>query len=135
MATSIIKRMTIETNEIRLINHNLPYGNFQLKPYLSRKYGKVEGQDNLYTLELKAEFKDEPNNRFPIDLVVSVKGSFEIEGNDEEEIISFLKMQGMQMVFPYLRTMVSNITASALMPPIMLPIIDLREFKDEEAQS
>ena len=127
--------MTIETSEISLKNHYLPYGNYQLKPYLTRKYGKIEGQENRYCLELQAVFKDEPNNPFPIDLTIRIKGIFEIEGDDEEEINTFLKMQGMQMVFPYLRTMVSSITASALMPPIMLPIIDLREFKDEVEQN
>ena len=132
MRASNINKMTVVTNEINLTNNNLPEGGFQVKPYITRKYGKVMDKENLYGVEMQAVFKDEPENRFPINLTVRITGLFEIEGDDTEEINNFLKIQGVQMVFPYLRAMVSNITSSALIPPIMLPIINPYQFKDEE---
>lgn len=129
---STIKKMTITTNEISLTNNNLSEGNFQVKPYITRKYGKVKEKENIYGVEMQVVFKDEPENRFPINLTVRITGLFEIEGDNIEEINNFLKIQGVQMVFPYLRAMVSSITSSALMPPIMLPIINPYDFVDEE---
>ena len=127
-----IKKMTIITNEISLTSNNLPDGNFQVKPYITRRFGKVQEKENEYGVEMQVAFKDEPENRFPINLTIRITGLFEIEGDDVEEINNFLKVQGVQMVFPYLRSMVSNITSSALLPSIMLPIINPLDFKDEE---
>lgn len=132
MAEATIKQLTIITNEISLSNHNLLDGQFHVKPYITKKTGKIVNKDNQYGLEMQVVFKDEPENKFPIDLKVRITGIFEIEGGSIEEINDFLNLQGVQMVFPYLRTMVSNVTASALMPPIMLPIINPLDFKDEE---
>ena len=132
MQASPINKMTIITNEISLINNNLSEGNFQVKPYITRKYGKVTGKENQYGVEMQVIIKDEPENRFPINLTVRITGLFEIDGDNIDEINNFLKIQGVQMVFPYLRTMVSNITSSAIMPSIMLPIINPYDFKDKE---
>lgn len=127
-----IKKMTIITNEISLTSNNLPNGNFQVKPYITRRFGKIQEKGNEYGVEMQVVFKDEPENRFPINLTIRITGLFEIEGDDVKEINNFLKIQGVQIIFPYLRSMVSNITSSALLPPIILPIINPYDFKDEE---
>lgn len=131
IAMATIKKMTIKTNEINLTNNNLPDGNFQVKPYITRRFGKVQEKEDEYSVEMQVVFKDEQDNRFPINLTVRITGLFEIEGADTQEINNFLKIQGVQLVFPYLRSMVSNITSSALFPSIMLPIINPLDFKDE----
>ena len=127
-----IKNMSIVTNEISYRTNNLPDGYFEMIPNIRRKFGKLNSETNKYGVELMVLIEDHPEHRSPINLRVRITGVFEIEGeNCEEEINNFLKQQGLQIVYPYLRSMVSSITASALVPPIMLPIINVLDFKDE----
>ena len=66
-----------------------------------------------------------------MDLVASVSGIFNVEGDNMEEINNFLKIQGFQMVFPHLRSLVANMTANAMMPAIFLPIVFANQFEDK----
>ena len=127
-----IKSFKIITNEISLTSNNLPEKAYTMKPYISRKIGNSINQPNKYGIEMEVVIKDEKTNRFPINLKVRITGLFEIEGATEENIKTFLKTQGTQMLYPYLRTLVSTITAGAFMPAITLPIIQYTDFVDTE---
>lgn len=127
-----IKNMSIITNEIAYQNNNLPDGYFEMIPNIRRTFGKLNNGNNKYGVEFMVLIEDQPEHRSPINLRVRITGIFEIEGeNCEDEINRFLKQQGVQIVYPYLRSLVSSITAGAMVPPIMLPIINVLDFKDE----
>ena len=50
----------------------------------------------------------------------------------ESERDAYIKEEALRILFPYLRTMVTNMTAGALMPPLVLPITDLsKTFGDK----
>ena len=50
-------------------------------------------------------------------------GSFEVFEATDFEINTFLNIKAIDIMFPYLRAAVSGVTASAMLPPVMLPII------------
>ena len=121
------------TNEISIKNNNLAAGQFSVSPTFTRKMGKTS--DNKYFTELTIEMKDKEEARFPIDLRIRLTGIFDLSQIQEDQIDSFLKIQAVQILFPYLRTMVSNITASSLMSPIVLPVIDVLKMFPEDQQT
>lgn len=125
-----LNNITFTVNEASIINNNLPVGEFKLNPHIQRKIRKVGDEGNTYIIDVSAEIRNTPENPFPIDLIASLSGIFNIEGDDIEEINNFLQTQGFQIVFPYLHSLVANMTASAMMPPIFLPIVFANQFED-----
>ncbi len=119
---SVVTNMTLITKEISIKNNNLPDGEFVMNTQFKRDIGATV--DGKYFTELSITIANTEENPFPIDLHVCLAGIFDLEGKDPEYIDTFLKINAVQIIFPYLRTMVSNITSSAMMPPIVLPIIN-----------
>ncbi len=123
--------LTLMVNEASIKNNNLPVGEFKLNPQIQKKIGKANSPGNAYVVEIRVEILNTPENPFPIDLVASLSGIFNIEGDNVEDINNFLQLQGFQMVFPYLRSLVANMTANAMMPPIFLPIVYANQFEEK----
>lgn len=123
--------LTLMVNEAYIKNNNLPVGEFKLNPQIQKKIGKANSPGNAYVVEIRVEILNTPENPFPIDLVASLSGIFNIEGDNVEDINNFLQLQGFQMVFPYLRSLVANMTANAMMPPIFLPIVYANQFEEK----
>lgn len=115
--------LTLMVNEASIKNNNLPVGEFKVNPQIQKKIGKANSPGNAYVVEVRVEILNTPENPFPIDLVASLSGIFNIEGDNVEEINNFLQLQGFQMVFPYLRSLVANMTANAMMPPIFYQFV------------
>lgn len=126
-----INSVSFIVNEASIKNNNLPVGDFKLNPQIQRRIGKAQNPENSYVVEVRAEIHNTPENPFPMDLVASVSGIFNVEGDNMEEINNFLKIQGFQIVFPHLRSLVANITANAMMPAIFLPIVFANQFEDK----
>ena len=121
---SSIKRMNIRINEFSFKNH-FSTGTYKFKPVVSFS---IKHEKEIYELIMSASITNEMDNPFPIDLKASISGLFEFVDSSEEEIDSFLKKEGVQMVYPYLRTLVTNISSMSLISPIVLPIIDIRNI-------
>lgn len=126
-----INNITLIVNEASIKNNNLPVGEFKLNPQIQKKIRKDNSPENTYVLEIRVEIHNTTENPFPIDLVASLSGIFNIEGDNEEEINNFLQIQGFQMVFPHLRSLVANMTVNAMMPPIFLPIVFTNQFEEK----
>lgn len=123
----------IITEEISIINNYLADGEFSVCPEIKREYGTIDGENNLYFTRLILKLVNKEEAAFPIDLKIVLMGQFSMEKVDTSDINNFLKYQAVQILFPYMRTMVSNITSSAMMTPIVLPIIDvLKLFPEDE---
>lgn len=126
-----INNIALIVNEASIKNNNLPVGEFKLNPQIQKKIRKANSPENAYIVEVRAEIHNTPDNPFPIDLVASLSGIFNIEEDNEEEINNFLQIQGFQIVFPHLRSLVANMTANAMMPPIFLPIVFTNQFEEK----
>jgi len=118
-----IKKMAIVTDKIELNNNHLPDGKFQLNTKITRNIGKIS--ENVFFTQLSVEIKNEDNFKFPINLSVVIKGIFDFEeAMNELEVNAFLKHQAVNILYPYIRSMVTSTTTNAMMAPVVLPIID-----------
>jgi preprotein translocase subunit SecB len=121
--------MEIITKDIIIKNNMLPPGEYNISPRFTRKIEKND--DNKYVVSLSVEMKDTDQSKFPIYLFIEIAGIFGLENIPDQKKDDFLKIQAVHVMFPYLRAMVSNITSSAMMQPIILPIYDAKSlFQD-----
>ena len=86
--------------------------------------------DYMFTMKYTAEkgwhdAKIEPNEPKPFDLAIRLVANFELDeeiwlAEDEREFIT----AATRATFPYLRSAITNLTAAAMINPLILPPID-----------
>lgn len=118
-----LANMQIVTNEVSVKNNNLPVGDFSICPQFSREIGRTE--DGVYFTELSISLKNTEEVPFPFDIFISITGYFDFGEADQTDIDNFMKEKTVHILFPYLRTILSTVTSSAMIPPVVLPIMDV----------
>lgn len=78
------------------------------------------GKTFLLTLNVVA--KDKEQN---LDLSLTIKGMFEYDTDDMNELIPYISMNAPAIMFPYIRAYISNITALGGTQPIILPTLNV----------
>lgn len=122
-----IENITFVSDKISYTRNNILGQKFQLKPNFTRNIGKIN--DSTYFCELKLLIQQTEDNPFPMNIEVNLKGIFVIrEITDEEEVKTFLQYDAVDMLYPYIRSIVSSVTSSALIQPILLPFIRARDL-------
>lgn len=120
---------SLMVNELSLKNNNLPQDEYTIAPLFSRRIQILE--DHVGVVQLRIEIKNTDETPFPMDLVVDLSGRFQMEDIHQEQIEEFLKFQAVRILLPYLRSMVTNLTSTALAAPILLPLMDPVEMFKE----
>lgn len=115
----------IMTNELSLKNNNLADGNFRFAPVFTRQ---IQKDEKYGCTRLIVEAKNTKENPFPIDIKVDVMARIELDVVPKEAQDEFLENNVVSVLLPYVRTMITNMTSSALMVPIILPMIDPHEL-------
>ena len=117
--------------ELSFVRKDKKDGNFTLKPKFGKRIVKID--DTTYEVGLRVDFIDTPEEPFPFNLTVvtALLVSFPDNTFSDETLKEFLNVNCIQILFPYLRTLVTNMTSSAMVKPIVLPIVDVREFEEE----
>ncbi len=129
-----IVKTTFSTDKLEIKNNHIQGKNFKLQPKISRKTGKI--RDNIFFTSLILELTSTKEQPFPIDMYIDFRGIFQFTpGDDETEIQNFLKNEAVQMMFPYLRSTMTNLTTTAMLPPIILPIIDVSKLFPDNRES
>ncbi len=103
-------------------NNNVPgeQHNFQITPQIKIEL-KLEKENYFIIMTAKVEGTEERPS--PFDFSVKLFAHFIIT---ERADIETLRQEGSNFLYPYLRSTVSNLVASANMPPYFLPIIDMK---------
>jgi preprotein translocase subunit SecB len=67
-----------------------------------------------------------------MDIDLTFIGIFQFDSiDDSSELDKFLNIGAIQILFPYVRSIVSTITGASLMQPLILPIIDVRMIQNK----
>ena len=116
----------IKLKKLNIANNNLK-GNFKMNPIYTKLIEKIE--DNVYELTLNFSVLNSKDSPFPIDFNASVVGTFTFDSNsDEVKVERFMNLPAVQIIFPHLRAVVSSVTASSYMQPLLLPLSDVTKF-------
>ena len=114
-------------NEISLKrNDSVKEGSFTVDPQIHRKIDRIDDVNVAVTYVL--EIKNTLEHPFPLDIVVSLTGIFDVSKLENDKIDSFIKVQTCQIIFPQIRSIVSTLSANAFVQPILLPVIDSRKL-------
>lgn len=116
----------IKLKKLSIVNNNLQ-GNFKMNPIYTKSIEKVN--DFSYNLTLNFSVLNSKEYPFPIDLNTSIIGVFNFdEKSDEIKMEKFMSTAAVQILFPHLRTIISSVTASSYMQPLLLSLTDVAKF-------
>jgi len=90
--------------------------------------GKVTLDVNIFDEALK--------ENYPFALFVSITGSFSVPDDSmtREQFSRFCELNGTAALFPFLRTIIADITKAANLPPLMLPLINVQNLVENQKE-
>ena len=113
------EELTFKLNRVKLN----PEDKLDIKPQFSRQVRKVNGNEKLNFVSLSVKIESTEKEPKPFDILATLVGIFEVEEvanqSDERKFV----IEATKLVYPYLRAAVTNLTASAYIAPLNLPVI------------
>lgn len=100
----------------------------EIKQSLSRALR--QGENGAFDALLNFKTCPKENGKNPFDIEVQITGHFRIVSEDGAEadadtVSCMMNQNSYAILFPYLRAIITNLTATANIPPIVLPVINL----------
>lgn len=103
----------------------------ELNPSITKEISDLEDKEFNATLNIKIENEDDPN-ALPFQLEISITGFFEIEEEEDPDCKdSLVQKNSIVILLPYLRSLVTMVTAGANIPPLVLPVLNLNSLFEE----
>lgn len=132
--------MNTEKSLLKFLGYHVDAMHFELKPGASFSNQEIELEplfdrhitsigDGKYTVEIGVKLQQ---SNLPFTVELRLTGLFECEGVQDEQ--RALKINGVAILYPYVRSTLSLATSLASIPPIVLPTINLARMFEEEEQ-
>ena len=118
---------TFLVKSLSFINTEKVEGNFTLKPSLGICFNKLS--DDCWETLISVKIQDTKENEFPFNLetTIALVSKFENNSFTKEELINYLKISSVNILFPYVRSAITNITTAVMVAPVFLPILDVHK--------
>ncbi|NMA05538.1 MAG: protein-export chaperone SecB [Acholeplasmataceae bacterium] len=121
----------ILAKKLLLYDNGLLGEDFKIVPKYYKKITKIES--DTYVVEVELKLQNTAENAFPLDINVIYESTFFVsEYHSEDELKDFLNVGAIQIIFPFIRSALNSLTGAALLPPIILPFVDVRTFKEKK---
>lgn len=124
------EELSFKLNRVKLN----PEEKLDIKPQFSRQIRKVNGNDKLNFVALSVKIESTEEEPKPFNINVTLVGVFEVSemsgAADERRFV----IEATKLVYPYLRAAVTNLTASAYIAPLNLPVINGPIFPEDRDQ-
>ncbi|MCG8762516.1 hypothetical protein G1L02_02040 [Tenacibaculum finnmarkense] len=88
----------------------------------------ISRKNKQFHINIDLEIKDAEND---LNLKMLCVGVFDYDTEKEDELLSFMSINGPAIIFPYIRGFVSNFTALSGFSTITLPTLNLAGYKEE----
>ena len=99
-----------------------------MDPIIEKKITKIDENK----VEVCLFFRIDPNENKPFASKVALIGVFECKGWEKDKVSKTLvEMNTVNILFPYLRQAVTNLTTTAGVPPYILPIINTQTIQEK----
>lgn len=121
------EELSFKINRVR-INSD---GKLDIKPQFSRQVRKVNGNDKLNFIALSVKIESTEDEPKPFDIHATVVGIFEVQDIKSDAEEREFVIEATKSVYPYLRQAVSNLTATAGIAPLFLPVITGPMFPED----
>ena len=108
-----------------------PNQRLDIKPQFSRQVRKANDNNKLNFIALSVKIESTDAEPKPFDINVTVVGVFELEKEASQSEERSFVIDATQMLYPYLRSAVTNLTAQAYIAPLNLPVINGPIFPED----
>ena len=109
-----------------------PEDKLDIKPQFSRQVRKVNANEKLNFVALSVKIESTEKEPKPFDINVTLVGVFEVSDVRNENEESKFVIEATKLLYPYLRACVTNLTASAYIAPLNLPVISGPIFPEDK---
>lgn len=121
------EELSFKLNRVKLN----PEEKLDIKPQFSRQVRKVTGNEMLNFIALSVKIQSTEAEPKPFDINVTLVGVFEVtDVKNENEERNFV-IEGTKLIYPYLRSAVTSLTANAYIAPLNLPVISGSIFPED----
>ncbi|KGP76330.1 hypothetical protein JT05_05360 [Desulfosporosinus sp. Tol-M] len=74
-------------------------------------------------------FKNPKENNYPFTIDTTISGDFHFEGDiGDDEFVRFCETSGIATLLPFIRTAITNISTIANLPPLVLPLLNVKNL-------
>lgn len=116
------------------INENFDFGTdatITLNPEFTRNINKIDDDTVLVNLIFCIDNK---NADMPFDMEVNIEGVFRLENWEQPEMLPLIRSNSVAILFPYLRSVVTMLTANANISPYVLPVMNIAAMFDQNTE-
>ena len=115
----IVKTINFSINEDFEFPEDEPV---QINPTFQRDIHKIDDDNVVVSLIFSI---NNDNNDMPFSVFADIKGAFHLENWEQPEQLPLITSNAVAILFPYLRTLVSMVTANANITPYVLPVMNI----------
>jgi len=118
-----LKGVTAEELSFKVNRVKIENPRFEIKPSFARQIRKANENENIYVVALSCKIESTDEEPKPFNILVNYLGIFETDGITTDEDRRLFAIKATEILFPFLRAGVANLTATAMINPLMLPIV------------
>ena len=122
--------LSFKLNGVRLPNG----GKVSLAPTFSRRVRHAAENEKLFFVSLTVKIENSAEAPKPFDLLVTMTGIFETDASDDETRREAV-IRATSLLYPYLRSAITNLTTTALSAPIVLPVMKSTLFPEDREKA
>ncbi len=100
-----------------------PDSKFEIKPFFSRQIRKANENEKINIVILECKIESTEDSPKPFNLLARFVGVFEVEGMQSDEDKRVFAANATETMFPYIRAAITQLTATALVNPLSLPVV------------
>ena len=115
----VVKTMMFSLNESFNFNST---ATISLSPEFTRNITKIDNDNVAVNLIFCIDNK---KGDMPFSMEVNIEGMFYLENWEQPDLFPLIRSNSVAILFPYLRTLVSMITANANIAPYVLPVMNI----------
>jgi preprotein translocase subunit SecB len=113
------EELSYKLNRVRID----PQQRLDIRPQFSRQVRKANDNPKLNFVSLSVKVETTEQEPKPFNINVSIVGIFELDEEPNAQQEREFVIEATSVLYPYLRAMVTNLTAQALISPLNLPLI------------
>ena len=125
-----------EVNEISFVKNNKfkneGFEGLDFNIDTNIKYPK-NPEENKFAVKLRINFgEDAITNNYPFTVIADITGFFELDLSQLGDMKQFAEVNAVSILFPYLRSLITTVTANANIPPVIIPPMNIAGMIQKE---
>lgn len=121
------EELSYKLNRVRID----PQQRLDIKPQFSRQVRKSNDNPKLNFVALSVKVESTEAEPKPFNINVGIVGIFELEQQADAQQERDFVIEATSLLYPYLRSLVTNLTAQAYITPLNLPVINGPIFPED----